>query len=92
MSIDVLILNTAVVDFRRNDFLFTESLRPKIVYYMYSGLSEKADANGGKDLAEFMKWVREKGMVTIADSPLSDRYGNIKSYVKMLKVVHDNMA
>jgi sugar/nucleoside kinase (ribokinase family) len=29
-------------------------LEPKIVYYMYCGLSEKADANGGRDLAEFV--------------------------------------
>ncbi|OHB59047.1 MAG: hypothetical protein A2Y12_18405 [Planctomycetes bacterium GWF2_42_9] len=44
------------------------SLNPKIVYYMYSGISEKGDANEGKDLAEFIKWCRNKGIITIADS------------------------
>lgn len=43
-------------------------LKPKIVYYMYSGLSERGDANGGRDLAEFIKWCRSKGAITIADS------------------------
>ena len=45
-----------------------ERLRPRIVYYMYSGLSDRADANGGRDLAEFIRWCRSKGAVTIADS------------------------
>ena len=45
-----------------------EQLRPSIVYYMYSGLSERGDANGGRDLAEFIKWCRSKGVVTIVDS------------------------
>jgi len=44
-----------------------ERLRPSIVYYMYSGLSEKGDANGGRDLAEFVKWCRSKGAVSIVD-------------------------
>jgi len=57
-----------------NDFDFdyfkgsVERLEPKIVYYMYSGLSERGDANGGKDLADFVKWCRAKGSVTIIDS------------------------
>ncbi len=45
-----------------------ERLEPRIVYYMYSGLSRRGDANGGRDLAEFIKWCREKGVLTIADS------------------------
>ena len=45
-----------------------ERLKPKIVYYMYLGLSERGDANGGRDLAEFIKWCQEKGVVTIADT------------------------
>jgi len=45
-----------------------ERLRPNIVYYMYSGLSERGDANDGRDLARFVKWCRGKGAVTIADS------------------------
>jgi len=45
-----------------------ERLRPKIVYYMYSGLSDRGDANGGDDLAEFIRWCRRNGAVTIADS------------------------
>lgn len=45
-----------------------ERLRPKMVYYMYSGLSERGDANNGKDLAEFIKWCRTKSAVTIVDS------------------------
>jgi sugar/nucleoside kinase (ribokinase family) len=57
-----------------NDFDFehfkraVEILSPKIVFYMYSGLSDKGDANGGKDLADFMKWCVSKGITTIADS------------------------
>ena len=44
-----------------------EQLKPNIVYYMYSGLSERGDANSGRDLAEFVKWCRGKGAVTIVD-------------------------
>ena len=57
-----------------NDFDFEHfksavaRLNPKIVYYMYSGLSDKGDANNGRDLAEFIKWSRSRGIVTIADS------------------------
>ncbi len=57
-----------------NDFDFgnftdaVERLQPRIVYYMYSGLSDRGDANGGRDLAEFIRWCRSKGAVTIADS------------------------
>jgi len=45
-----------------------ERLNPRIVYYMYSGLSDRGDANGGRDLAEFIKWCRTRGAVTIVDS------------------------
>ncbi len=45
-----------------------ERLRPRIVYYMYSGLSDRGDANGGRDLAAFMAWCRDQGAITIADS------------------------
>jgi sugar/nucleoside kinase (ribokinase family) len=57
-----------------NDFDFeqfkpaVERLRPRIVYYMYSGLSDRGDANGGRDLADFIRWCRQRGAVTIADS------------------------
>ena len=57
-----------------NDFDFdvfrpaVEKLKPSIVYYMYSGLSDRGDANGGRDLAEFIKWCRDNGAVTIVDS------------------------
>jgi sugar/nucleoside kinase (ribokinase family) len=57
-----------------NDFDFdvfraaVERLKPRIVYYMYSGLSDRGDANGGNDLADFIRWCREQGAVTIADS------------------------
>ena len=57
-----------------NDFDFgrfkraVSKLKPKIVYYMYSGLSDRGDANEGRDLAEFIKWCRAKGAVTIVDS------------------------
>jgi sugar/nucleoside kinase (ribokinase family) len=43
-------------------------LNPKVVYYMYSGLSDRADANGGKDLADFMRFSAQNGSITIADS------------------------
>jgi len=58
-----------------------ERLSPRIVYYMYSGLSDRGDANGGKDLAEFIKWCRSKGAITIADSHTltGDPAGLIKS-------------
>ena len=45
-----------------------ERLKPNVVYYMYSGLSERGDANGGQDLAEFIKWCRGKDAITIVDS------------------------
>jgi sugar/nucleoside kinase (ribokinase family) len=45
-----------------------ERLKPRIVYYMYSGLSDRGDANGGQDLAGFVKWCRRRGAVTIVDS------------------------
>jgi sugar/nucleoside kinase (ribokinase family) len=57
-----------------NDFDFAvfknavDRLQPQVVYYMYSGLSDRGDANGGKDLAEFVKWCRGKDAVTIVDS------------------------
>jgi sugar/nucleoside kinase (ribokinase family) len=57
-----------------NDFDFETfkksilKLKPKVVYYMYSGLSDRGDANGGKDLADFMAFCRQSGCVTIVDS------------------------
>jgi len=57
-----------------NDFDFArfrgevERLDPKIVYYMYSGLSERGDANEGRDLAAFIHGCREHGRLTIVDS------------------------
>ena len=57
-----------------NDFDFerfkgsVERLRPRVVYYMYSGLSDRGDANEGADLAEFIGWCRGMGSITIADS------------------------
>jgi len=57
-----------------NDFDFEyfkgeiKRLKPKILYYMYSGLSDKGDANNGEDLASFIAWCRNRGMVTIVDS------------------------
>ena len=57
-----------------NDFDFEHfkravaRLNPKIVYYMYSGLSDRGDANDGRDLAEFIKWSHKRRIVTIVDS------------------------
>ena len=57
-----------------NDFDFAtflphvERLRPRVVYYMYSGLSDRGDANGGRDLAAFIRRCRELGCITIVDS------------------------
>ncbi len=57
-----------------NDFDFdyfssaVERLQPRIVYYMYSGLSDRGDANGGRNLADFIRFCRDRGCVTIADS------------------------
>lgn len=57
-----------------NDFDFAifqkavERLEPRVVYYMYSGLSDRCDANEGRDLAEFIRWCRGRGALTIADS------------------------
>jgi len=42
-------------------------LAPSIVYYMYSGLSRRGDANGGHNLAAFMRWCRQQGAIVIAD-------------------------
>ncbi|MHC4575391.1 MAG: carbohydrate kinase family protein [Planctomycetota bacterium] len=43
-------------------------LEPKIVYYMYCGLSERGDAHGGRDLAKFVKWCRARGVVSVVDT------------------------
>lgn len=57
-----------------NDFDFeifkgaVEQLKPSVVYYMYSGLSDRGDANEGLDLAGFIRWCRGQGAVTIVDS------------------------
>jgi sugar/nucleoside kinase (ribokinase family) len=45
-----------------------ERLRPRIVYYTYCGLSRRADASGGRDLAKFLKWCRNKDAVTVVDT------------------------
>jgi sugar/nucleoside kinase (ribokinase family) len=57
-----------------NDFDFeyykghVQRLKPTVVYYMYSGLSDRGDAHGGKDLADFIAWCRRQGCITIVDS------------------------
>lgn len=48
--------------------LHVARLRPAVVYYMYSGLSRRGDANEGRDLAGFMAWCRSQGCLTMADS------------------------
>lgn len=65
-----------------NDFDFNRfrdcvtALEPRIVYYMYSGLSERGDANGGRDLADYLAWCRSQGALVIADShTLTDNPG-----------------
>lgn len=45
-----------------------EWLRPSIVYYLYVGLSHRGDANSGRDLAQFIKWCRQKGIVSVVDT------------------------
>jgi sugar/nucleoside kinase (ribokinase family) len=57
-----------------NDFAFesfkqhVQRLSPSVVYYMYSGLSDRGDANGGQDLSDFVAWCRAQGCITIVDS------------------------
>lgn len=57
-----------------NDFDFEAAkqqvrrLSPSVVYYMYSGLSDRGDQNEGKDLAAFVAWCRAQGSVVIVDS------------------------
>ena len=57
-----------------NDFAFEAfkaqviRLAPRVVYYMYSGLSDRGDARDGRDLAEFVAWCRAQGCITIVDS------------------------
>ena len=57
-----------------NDFDFdrfkaqVQRLNPGVVYYMYSGLSDRGDAHGGQDLADFVAWCRAQGSITIVDS------------------------
>ncbi|HBG28959.1 MAG: hypothetical protein A2Y10_03475 [Planctomycetes bacterium GWF2_41_51] len=62
-----------------------KKLKPKIVFYMYSGLSDRGDANNGKDLANFIKWCMEKGITTIADS--HTLAGNPQSLIEKEKFV-----
>lgn len=76
-----------------NDFDFEyfknsiERLKPKIVYYMYSGLSDRADANGGKDLADFAAWCRNRGIVTFVDSHTLT--GNPQKFIDYNAVVEE---
>ena len=66
-----------------------EKLKPSIVYYMYSGLSERGDANGGRDLSEFIKWCRSRGAVTIVDShTLTGNPGELIKTGKPVKEYH----
>ncbi len=43
-------------------------LQPRVVQYLYSGLSARGDAHGGRDLAAFIGQCRERGALTIVDS------------------------
>jgi len=45
-----------------------EDLNPKIVHYMYVGLSKAGDRNKGKDLTDFLAWCNDRGIVTSVDS------------------------
>lgn len=45
-----------------------QRLAPRVVYYMYSGLSDRGDARGGQDLADFVAWCHAQGSITIVDS------------------------
>ncbi len=45
-----------------------DRLGPSLVHYMYSGLSARGDANGGRDLADFLFRCRERGALTMVDS------------------------
>ena len=56
-----------VLNFKELDFVI-KRYNPKIIYYMYSGLSEEGDARKGKALAELMDDCNKKGIITIADS------------------------
>jgi sugar/nucleoside kinase (ribokinase family) len=57
-----------------NDFDFDlfkpgiRKLKPKIIYYMYVGESERGDAHEGRDLAKFLQWCQLEGALTIVDS------------------------
>ncbi len=62
-----------------------ERLNPKIVYYIYSGLSDSGDANGGKDLADFFKWCKKRDSITTFDS--ATLAGNPKKLAKNGKPV-----
>jgi len=43
-------------------------LKPKIVHYMYVGLSKGGDKNKGKDLADFFEWCGSQGIITSVDT------------------------
>jgi len=76
-----------------NDFDFgrfrraVEKLKPRVIHYMYSGLSDRGDANAGRDLAEFIKWCRSKGAVTIVDSHTLT--GNPRGLIEAGKAVRE---
>jgi sugar/nucleoside kinase (ribokinase family) len=46
----------------------TEDLNPNILHYMYVGLSKGGDIRGGRDLAKFLEWNQERGILTSIDS------------------------
>ncbi|MHC4704555.1 MAG: carbohydrate kinase family protein [Planctomycetota bacterium] len=62
-----------------------ERLEPRIVYYLYCGLSQRGDADNGQDLAEFIKWCRNKGAVTVVDT--STLTGNPQQVIRSAESV-----
>ena len=65
-------------------------LKPRIVYYMYLGLSDSGDANEGNDLAKFMKYCKSLGIITIADTHTfddPDNLGRINPYESLENVL-----
>lgn len=60
-------------------------LKPQIVYYVYCGLSQRGDANNGQDLAEFIKWCRNKGIVAVVDT--STLTGNPQQVIRSAESV-----
>ncbi|MHC4622865.1 MAG: hypothetical protein ACYS4W_03075 [Planctomycetota bacterium] len=103
MGVDVIVLNTGVVDFRREDFEFADPLvgevvdlvgagdpfRARLITYIGHKLEEFRSSP--LDFAEAVQMGNLFAALYIK-APLDNRQCNIRSYDRMLKVVRTGVV